>query len=213
MSCRAASGLLAPSLRSAGSKLVSNPEKAITSSNRQKISPQAIRAKPQSHLGTLALGKMGKHAGTEETLKGDELPSRARGTDIVGRPNGAQSHSAGLGWQLGAAELCGHQHCSDPRPGQALGSVGWPQLGKGPSAAVAVVLLRPELSARALKQGGESWSRLVPTFGVAYLHCIGCRQPSSSRVPEQAAPAGSRWPSARGRVLLQEGTQLCLASV
>lgn len=111
-----------------------------------------------------------------------------------GAPMGHSPTQQDWGGSWGQLSSGGHQHCSDPRPGQALGSVGWPQLGKAPSAAVAVVLLRPELSARALKQGGESWSRLVPTFGVAYLHCVGCRQPSSSRALEQAAPAGSRWP-------------------
>lgn len=60
--------------------------------SRQKISPQVIRPKPQSCLGTLALEKVGKHAGIEETLKGDELPYRARGTDTVGLRSGAQSH-------------------------------------------------------------------------------------------------------------------------
>lgn len=93
------------------------------------------------------------------------------------------------------------------RPGETA-ELQW-SLGKQPSAGVAVVLLRPELSARAQKQGGEPWSRLVPTFGVTYLCCVGCRQPSWGRVLGQAAPAGS----ARGRLLLQEWTQLCLASL
>lgn len=61
-----------------------------------------------------------------------------------------------------------------------------------------------------LKQGGEPWSRLVPTFGVTYLCCVGCRQPSCGRALEQAAPGG---PQPEAEYSWQERTQLCLASM
>lgn len=53
-----------------------------------------------------------------------------------------------------------------------------------------MVLLRPVWSARALKQGGEPWLKLVPTFGVTFLHRVGCRQPSCGRALGQAVPSG-----------------------
>lgn len=167
-----------------GSKWVSSPEKAIISLNRQ-LNPGPIWALWQSQA---ALGKVRKHGGIWETLKGDKVPHRASRTDIVGLPSRAQCPcepgrcSAGLGWQLSSSGL---QCCSGP-----AGAVGWPQPGKPPSTGVAVVLLRPELSARALKKGGEPWSRLAPTFGVTCLCHVGFRQPSCGRALEQAAPGG-----------------------
>lgn len=81
------------------------------------------------------------------------------------------------------------------------------------SALGAKVLLRPGPSAGAPEQYGEPWSRLLLAFCVTYLYHVGCRQPNSGRALGQAALAGSTWPSARSRVLLQEQTPLCLASV
>lgn len=89
--------------------------------------------------------------------------------------------------------------------------------GKLLDTGVAVALLMLELGAGAPEQYGEPQTKLLLAFWVTYLCYVraglGCRQPTSRRTLEQATLGGFRWPSARGRVLLQEGTPWCLASV